>query len=62
MPSSRGSSPPRNQTRVSHTAGRFFTAEPLGKPITLLYVLAIQSHGEIPLTFIYLQISMCKET
>ena len=35
MPSSRGSSPPRDRTRVScgsRTAGRFFTAEPLGKP------------------------------
>ena len=26
MPSSRGSSQPRDQTQVSHTAGRFFTA------------------------------------
>ena len=25
MPSSRGSSQPRNQTQVSHTVGRFFT-------------------------------------
>ena len=25
MPSSRGSSQPRDQTQVSHTAGRFFT-------------------------------------
>ena len=32
MPSSRGSSRPRNRTQVSHIAGRFFTAEPLGKP------------------------------
>ena len=33
MPSSRGSSPPRDQTRVSHgscNGGRFFTEEPLG--------------------------------
>ena len=32
MPSSRGSSPPRDQTHGSCTAGRFFTAEPMGKP------------------------------
>ena len=31
MPSSRGSSPPREQTRISCTAGGFFTTEPLGK-------------------------------
>ena len=31
MPSSRGSSWPRNRTQVSHIAGRFFTAEPPGK-------------------------------
>ena len=29
---SRGSSPPRDQTQVSCIAGRFFTAEPPGKP------------------------------
>ena len=28
----KGSSPPRNQTWVSCTAGRFFTTKPLGKP------------------------------
>ena len=32
MPSSRGSFPPRDRTRVSHIAGRFFTSEPPGKP------------------------------
>ena len=35
MPSSRKSSPPKDWTRVSHgncIAGRFFTAEPQGKP------------------------------
>ena len=31
MPSSRGSSQPRDRTQVSHIAGRFFP-EPLGKP------------------------------
>ena len=29
---SRGSSPPTDQARVSSMAGRFFTAEPPGKP------------------------------
>ena len=35
MPSSRGSSPPRDQSRIfcsSCIGGRFFTTEPLGKP------------------------------
>ena len=32
VPSSRGSSRPRFQTRVSHIAGGFFIAELLGKP------------------------------
>ena len=32
MPFSRGSSPPRDRTCVSCTAGRFFTTEPPGKP------------------------------
>jgi len=34
IPSSRGSSPPRDQTRISCIAGRFFTAEPPGLPHT----------------------------
>ena len=36
MPSSRGSSPPRDRTCISYsscTAGRFFTAKPPGKPL-----------------------------
>ena len=33
MPSSRGSSQPRDRTQVSHIAGRFFMSEPLGKPL-----------------------------
>ena len=33
MPSSRGSSQPRDQTCVSGIAGRLFTAEPPGKPL-----------------------------
>ena len=35
-PSTRGSSPPRDQNRVSCTAGRFFTAEPPAKTHILL--------------------------
>ena len=40
IPSSRGSSPSRDQARVSYIsciAGIFFTAEPLGKPVTTIY-------------------------
>ena len=32
MPSSRGSSQPRDQIRISYIAGGFFTIDPLGKP------------------------------
>ena len=38
MPSSRRSSQPRDQTRVSCLVGGFYTTEPLGKPI-LIYRL-----------------------
>ena len=41
MPSSRGSSQPRDRTRVSRNsciAGTFFTAEPPGKPISHKYI------------------------
>ena len=44
MPLSRGSSQPRDQTSiscVSFIAGRFFTAEPLGKPSAGQFVLLI---------------------
>ena len=41
MPSSRGSSQPRDRTQVFCIAGRFFTAEPPGKPYLLLYAQAI---------------------
>ena len=37
MPSSRGSSRPRDQTLVSCTAGRFFTAEPPGQVLAPLW-------------------------
>ena len=33
IPFSRGSSLPKGQTQVSSIAGRFFTSEPLGKPL-----------------------------
>ena len=35
--SSRGSSQPREQTRVSYIAGGFFTAEPPAKPVLTLH-------------------------
>ena len=34
MLSSRGSSQPKDGTQVSHSADRFFTSEPPGKPVT----------------------------
>ena len=37
MPSSRGSSQPRDQTQISSIAGRFFIAEPPGKPDKAAY-------------------------
>ena len=37
MPSSRGSSPPRNQTHNSCIAGRFFTPEKLRKPMIKMH-------------------------
>ena len=43
MPSSRGSSGPRDRICVSCTAGRFFTAEPPGKPPCPLDVKVTQS-------------------
>ena len=36
MPSFRGSSRPRDQTRVSCIAGEVFTAKPPGKPVNIL--------------------------
>ena len=36
IPFSRGSSPPKDQTQVSYTAGRFLLCEPLGKSYYLL--------------------------
>ena len=48
MPSSRGSSWPRDQTHVSCIAGGFFTAELLGKPVISHLENANQNRG-IPL-------------
>ena len=43
FPFSRGSSQPRDQTQVSHIAGRFFTSWPPGKPQMRISVSSIQS-------------------
>ena len=46
MPSSRGSSQPRDRTHVSCIAGSFFTAEPLGKPVLITHkMLTLQGEG-----------------
>ena len=42
---SRGSSGPRDQTRVSCTAGGFFTTEPHGKPLFWLKVSEKQTQS-----------------
>ena len=50
MPSSRGSSQPRDQTRVSCVsciAGGFFTTEPPGKPIKKAYLKHTEGIGYI---------------
>ena len=58
MPSSRGSSRPRNQTHVSCVsciAGGFFTAEPPGKPTCLSLFRKIYQQGHCkPLVWLYL--------
>ena len=43
MPSSRGSSPPGDQTRVSCLTGVFFTTEPSGKPFCIYSKVQIHS-------------------
>ena len=40
MPSSRGSSQPRDQTQLSCIAGRFFSFKPPGKPME--YYISVQ--------------------
>ena len=49
MPSSRGSSRPRDQTHVSCTAGRFLTTEPPGKPRIHATIGKIHSQWEATL-------------
>ena len=45
IPFSRGASWPRNQTRVSYIAGRFFTSEPPGKPFATLATMLFCESG-----------------
>ena len=47
MPSSRGSAQLRVQTCIFCLAGRFFTAEPPGKPSRQTISLLKQTHGEM---------------
>ena len=35
IPFSKGSSPTRDRTRVSHIEGKFFMSEPPGKPLSI---------------------------
>ena len=46
MPSSRGSSQPRDGTQVCHIAGGFFTTEPSGKPKALYFSEINQSQKD----------------
>ena len=50
MPSSRRSSQPRDQIRVSWAAGRFCTTESPGKPLTHL-TPALKIHARVPVSF-----------
>ena len=53
FPFSRGSSQPRDQTRVSYIAGRFFTAEPLVKiKIAFVYRKIFKSNKLKRTTFV----------
>ena len=45
MPSSRGSSWPRDRTHISCIAGRFFTTEPPGKPNSVVWKLYMKVHS-----------------
>ena len=56
MPSSRGSSQPRDQICISYIAGRFFTAEPLGKPLKK-YML----HKSILSTYQAIHFFICRD-
>ena len=50
MPSSRGSSQPRDQTQVSHIAGGFFTIWPPGEPKSMHQSSSVQSLFATPWT------------
>ena len=57
FPSPRGSSQPRDQTWVSHIAGRFFTTEPPGKPLIWITVAKtcltlLRPHGPLSVGFL----------
>ena len=55
--SSRGSSQPRDPTCVSYTAGRHFSAEPLGMPIYVnILILVCKMHVYINSLYIYIYI------
>ena len=48
MPSSMASSQTRDGTQVSHIVGRFFTSEPLGKPMNTGMDSCYPSWGDLP--------------
>ena len=48
MPSSRGSSQPKDQTHVSYTAGRFCTTEPPGKSLASTFLLLLGKKNNSP--------------
>ena len=52
IPFSRGSSQPRDQTRVSCIAGRFFTSEPLGSPDSCSAISFITSFNKLVNVFL----------
>ena len=61
MPSSRGSSQHRDQIYISYIAGRFFTAESLGKPLKK-YIGYIKAFYQPIKPFILLSVEMQRIT
>ena len=57
IPSSRGSSQPRDRTCISCIAGRFFTILPPGKPINGVQPLKIVNHCVAHLKHVMLQLN-----
>ena len=49
MPSSRGSSQPREQSQVSHIGGGLFTTEPPGKPPSLIMFISVSTRLRLSL-------------